>query len=174
MIQQFVPSEYCLNRCRLCCRFSDPRSIWSPSLLNEEIEGFLKNNIPASVVSKGKKIILIPYPQGDMPDLPSHMGKIFICPFLNFEDNKCRIYPFRPFECQLYPFLINQRDEKIFLSVDLGCPYVKEKVQDVKFKAYVHSLADFLNSLEQLNKIKNNPQIIQVYPDALDLVELKI
>jgi Fe-S-cluster containining protein len=174
MIKQFVPSEFCLNKCRCCCRFSQQESIWSPCLLDEEINELSKHNIPASVISQNKKIRLVPFPEKNREELPAHVGPLFVCPFLNMQDNKCQIYKSRPFECQLYPFLINKRDKKIFLSADLGCPYIDENVQTKGFKEYTDYLFGLLNDPGYLDTLKKNPQIIQSYEDALDLLELKL
>ena len=174
MIKQFLPGEFCLNKCRCCCRFSQRDSVWSPCVLNEEIPRLLKENIPAAVISKHKKLQLKSPPAQNNDKLPAHIGPLFICPFLNPKDSKCKIYAFRPFECQLYPFLVNSRGKKFFLSVDLGCPFVKENLNSKEFKEYVSYLADFLNSPSQIDRLRNNPQIIQAYPDACDFMELKI
>jgi len=174
MIKQFVPSDYCLNKCRMCCRFSQQESVWSPCLLDEEIEELPKHNIHPSVISPSKKIRLAPFPEKTDTNLPSHIGPIFVCPFLNVQNNKCEIYVLRPFECQLYPFLINKRDKKVFLSVDLGCPYIKENMQSLEVKDYTQRLFEFLNQAAHLDSIRKNPQIIQAYEDALDLKELNI
>lgn len=172
MIKQFIPSDYCLNKCHNCCRFSQSDSIWAPSLLNEEIQILLKNNFLPSIISNNKKIRLLPY--SNQNNLSSTAELKFICPFLEPQDNKCKIYSFRPFECQLYPFLINCRNKKIFLAVDLGCPFVKEKINLKEFKEHVQYLTNLFNNPNQLDKLKNNPQIIQEYQDALNLVELNI
>lgn len=170
MIRQFVPSEFCLDECRGCCRFSHKKSIWSPGVLNEEIQLFLEDNISSLIICENKKIRLI------------RRGNIFICPFLNLQDNKCKIYPFRPFECQMYPFLINRRKEKIFLAVDLGCAFIKKNLPRTtvvrglhtqEFKKYVRYLDEFFNNASELDRLRNNPQIVQTYEDALDLSELK-
>ena len=173
MIKQLVPGEYCLNKCRMCCRFSQQDSVWSPCLLDEEIEELSKHNIPPAAITQDKKIRLVPFPEKNN-NLPAHVGPIFICPFLNMQNNKCEIYFVRPLECQLYPFLINKRDKKVFLSVDLGCPYVKENIETTEFKEYTRYLFDLLNSLKFLAMIRSNPQIIQAYEDAKDLIELNI
>ena len=78
----------------------------------------------------------------------------------------------RPFECQLYPFLLNLRGKKIILTVDLNCPYVKEKMNTPEFKEYVSYLTAFLNSPEQLEILKDNPHILQAYEDVREIVEL--
>jgi Fe-S-cluster containining protein len=173
MIKQFLESEYCLNKCRCCCRFSQLESVWSPCLLDAEIEQLLKHNMPPSVISQNKKIRLEPFPKQGPSEMPAHIGPIYICPFLNIQDSKCAIYAYRPFECQLYPFLINKRSDKVFLSVDLGCPFVKEKLDGAEFKNYALYLLELINQ-SYLDVIKHNPQIIQAYEEAKDLFELEI
>ncbi len=174
MMEQFLKSEFCLGKCRCCCKFSQQDSVWSPSLLDCESAQFAKSNIPPAVISQHKKINLLPYPQQNNDDLPAHIGQIFICPFLNPQDSKCKIYAWRPFECQLYPFLINQRGEKIFLAVDLGCPYARDNFNTKEFKEFSQYLAGFFSKPGQCDLLKNNPQIIQVYAGAEDLRELPI
>jgi Fe-S-cluster containining protein len=163
MIKQFIPQEICLE-CQGCCRFSQRDSVWSPSLLNEEVEELLKNKIPPLFISSDKKILL---------RQPAAEGN-FVCSFFTPEENLCKIYPWRPFECQLYPFLINRKGGKVFLALDLHCPFVAKKIKTRDFEDCVLYLTEFLNSPPQAEILKNNPQIIQVYPQALNLGELKI
>jgi len=172
VIGQFVKSDYCMNHCRLCCRFSQPQSVWSPALLDSEIRELTCQGVPPSAITADKKIRLIPLGE-DRQDLPLHVGAIFACPFLGKDDNKCKIYPRRPLECQLYPFLINSRDKKVYLSADPGCPYVKESLGGEEFKKYSQGLYQLLSRTDFLKAVKDNPQIVQVYEDALDLFELK-
>jgi hypothetical protein len=173
-MKQFLESEFCLTKCRMCCRFSQKESVWSPSVLDEEIGELSKQKISPSSFTKDKKISLVPFPEKDAANIPAHVGPIFVCPFLNMQDSKCSIYAARPFECQIYPFLINRRQDKVFLSVDPGCLYVKGKLSTKEFKEYAQYLFDILSLPEGLSKIRKNPQIIQVYEDALDLFEIRI
>lgn len=162
MIRQFVPQEVCL-RCQGCCRFSEANSVWAPCLLEEEaLELADKEGIPALSIAIDKKIQPVAY--------PGESG--FFCPMLDCDSNKCRIYRQRPFECLLYPFLITLRNKKVLLTVDLNCPYVKDKINSPEFKEYVRYLEDFLNTPAQLQILKDNPQIIQAYEEVLDVVEL--
>ena len=163
MIKQFVPQEFCL-KCRDCCRFLEADSVWSPCLLDQEIQDLLDKKIPAASISSQRRIQPIPNPANDG----------FICPFLNAQDNKCKIYGFRPFECQLYPFLISIRDDKVLLTLDLNCPYVEENLKSRECKDYTQHLTTFLNSAKQKRILKDNPQIIQAYKQVLDVIELKI
>ncbi|MFH0790754.1 MAG: YkgJ family cysteine cluster protein [Candidatus Omnitrophota bacterium] len=207
MFKQFIPQEACL-KCQGCCRFSQEVSLWSPCLLDEEIQYLLDKEIPPVSISIDKKIQPIPHPAGEG----------FICPFLDAAVNKCKIYAFRPFECRLYPFLIALRGGKvllqhrkvynvspkpppdpakagskrlglrkspitgdnklspkaIFLTVDLNCSYIREKLNTKELKEYTQELINFLNTPAQVEALKDNPQIIQAYEDVLDIIELKI
>ncbi|MDP2905807.1 MAG: YkgJ family cysteine cluster protein [Candidatus Omnitrophota bacterium] len=165
MIEQFVPSEVCL-KCIGCCRFSEANSVWLPCLLDEEIQDLLDKKIPPVSISIDKKIQPIPNPR--------LVESAFICAFLDASANKCAIYDFRPLECQLYPFLIAIRDKKVLLTVDLNCPYIKDKMSSREFEEYVRYLTDFLNAPARIRLLRDNPHIIQAYKDALDVVELKM
>jgi Fe-S-cluster containining protein len=161
VIKQIVPQEVCL-KCQGCCRFSEQDSVWLPHLLGEEIQELLKKNFPPSLISQDKNIRSVPYPKQNN----------FICSFFQPKDNKCAIYAFRPFECQLYPFLVNRKDDNVFLAVDLRCPFVKESLESQEFKEYIRYLTSFFNSPRRIKILKNNPQIIQIYEDVLNLAEL--
>lgn len=161
MIEQFVPQEACL-KCQGCCRFAQEDSVWVPSLLNEEIEKLLKGSFPPSLLSLDKKIRAISF---------KNEG-IYICALFNPEENKCKIYEYRPFECQLYPFLINRKEDKVFLALDLKCPFAKDKVNTREFQEYSRYLSGLLKTPQYLEILKNNPHAIQAYAEVLDLSEL--
>ena len=163
MIKQFVPQSACL-KCQGCCRFKEIDSVWTPCLLEEEIQDFIDKDIPAAYINMQKKICPVPDPRGEG----------FVCAFFESADNKCRIYNMRPFECQLYPFLLNMRNKKVMLTVDLNCPYVSENMDKKEFKEYVDYLTAYLNTPEQLEILIDNPQIIQAYEDVSDVVEIKL
>ncbi|MFA5176759.1 MAG: YkgJ family cysteine cluster protein [Candidatus Omnitrophota bacterium] len=163
MIKQFVPENACL-KCQGCCRFKEMDSAWVPCLLEEEVQDLIDQDIPPAYINMQRKIRPVANPRGEG----------FICAFLESQANKCRIYNKRPFECQLYPFLINLRQGKVILTVDLNCPYISEKINTREFKEYAEYLAAYLNSPEQLEILRDNPQIIQAYEDVLDVVELRL
>jgi Fe-S-cluster containining protein len=164
MIKQFVPQEFCL-KCRGCCRFKESNSVWSPCLLDEEIQALLdKKGIPTALISIDRRIQPIANPS----------GADFLCPFLETQENKCQIYDFRPFECQLYPFLINLRKDKVLLTVDLNCPYVYEKINSQEAKDYIIYLTTYLNSKPLRSLLEDNPQIIQAYEEVREVAELNL
>lgn len=173
MIKQFVSSSVCL-KCQGCCRFAKADTIWSPCLLNEEIKILLEKRIPPSLISYDKRIRLAPYLGQDSFTPPLRAGSGFICSFFSLQDNKCKIYAFRPFECELYPFLIGRQDKKVFMAVDLKCPFIKENLKNRKFKEYTRYLTSLLNSSRWLNILKNNPHIIQEYTEVLNLAKIRI
>jgi len=148
MIKQIIPEEFCLN-CRLCCRFVEQDSVWVPCLLDDEKKKLKEDKI---------KLIF------------SKKEGVYFCSFLEPETNKCKIYKDRPFECQLYPFLINLKDKKLFLSLDLNCPYIKEKLNSSELQKYIIYLLNFLNTSKK--NILNNPQILNTYKDVLDISPL--
>lgn len=164
MIKQFVPQEFCL-KCQGCCRFKEINSVWSPCLLDEEIQELLdREGIPAVSISADRRIQPVP--------IPGMEG--FVCPLLDRLDNKCKIYHLHPFECQLYPFLINLRKDKVLLTVDLNCPYAESRIDGQEAKDYIAYLSSFLNSPEQLEMLKTNPQVIQAYEEVREVAELNL
>lgn len=166
-IKQFVPQEVCL-KCKGCCRYSERNSAWAPCLLDEEIQDLLGKDIPAASISADRRLCLI------LAQDNHRIEADFFCPFLEIQENKCKIYEFRPFECQVYPFLICAKDKKILLTVDLNCPYVKQRLNSKELKEYIEYLSSFLNSPKQLKILRDNPQILQAYEEVLDIVELEI
>ena len=164
MIKQFVPSEFCIQ-CKGCCWFKEADSVWSPCLLDEEIQEVLdKKDIPVASISINRRIQPIANPG----------GADFVCPYLGIPDNKCKIYEIRPFECQLYPFLINLRKGKVLLTVDLNCPYVYENINSRQAKDYIIYLTGYLNSPKQIKMLKSNPQIIQAYEEVREVAEINL
>lgn len=167
MIRQFVSSRVCL-KCRGCCRFFESDTVWSPHLLNEEINSLLKKQVPPALISCQKKIRL--EPNTNQHNACGEAG--FICSFFIAQDNKCKIYASRPFECRLYPFLLNRKAKKVFLAADLNCHFVKQMSKNKALKNYIKYLAAFFNAPEGLSLLKDNPHIIQEYPGVLDVREL--
>ena len=165
MIKQFIPKDYCL-RCKGCCRFKEEDSVWAPCLLDVEMQELVdKKDIPAVSISADKRIHPVFNSEEDS----------YLCPFFNPGNHRCRIYEFRPFECQLYPFLLNLREaRRAVLTVDLNCPYVKEKIGNAEFKAYTDYLTAFLNSPKQIKLLRENPHLVQAYEDVAEIIELNI
>lgn len=151
-IKQFVPKEFCLN-CQGCCRYNCNRSIWAPSLLWEE---------------KGKLNL-------QSIELIAHRGS-YICKYLNPSSNLCQIYAQRPLECRLYPFLLNRCKGKIYLSVDLNCPFIKERINSKEFKRYSDYIVGYLESPAVLAVLNKNHQAFSSYhtDNIKNLVELVV
>jgi len=165
MIKQFIAEDYCLQ-CKGCCRFKEENSVWAPCLTDEEIQALLeRKGIPPVSINADKRI----HPVFDSKE------DSYLCAFFNPQDHRCGIYKFRPFECQLYPFLLNLRKgSKVVLTVDLNCPYVKDKIGSPEFKEYAEELAAFLNSPKQIKLLKDNPHLLQAYEEVAEIIELNI
>ena len=152
-IKQFIPQQLCI-KCKGCCRFSEKDGLWRPSLLDEEISMISEREPAQAAAIRCKKIE------------PSPFNDYYVCPFLNTGDNRCRIYNVRPFECRLYPFLINKTRGGIYLSVDLNCPFIKDKAGTREFNDYVNYLITFLSLPVVAFVIKRNPQILADYSQS--------
>lgn len=145
-IKQFISEDICL-KCKGCCRFSEEDSIWQPSVLDDEMKIISKDKV--GILSQ--KISSLPF--------QDH----FICSFFDTESNRCKIYNQRPFECRLYPFLINKTNDAIYLSVDLDCPFIKDKLDNKDCKNYINYLVSFLSLPVVSFAIKQNPHIFTDY-----------
>ncbi|MFH0738541.1 MAG: YkgJ family cysteine cluster protein [Candidatus Omnitrophota bacterium] len=164
MIRQLIPQEICL-RCLGCCRFLKSDSCWTPRLLKEEAEELARLNLLNEEQTSGAKMPL---------RLSAAADNNLLCLFLDQPSNKCRIYNSRPFECQLYPFLINRKGESVILSVDLNCPFAKERCDNGEFKEYSVYLSELLDSPHYQKLLLDNPQIAQRYDGVLELCPLNI
>jgi len=161
--RQFVSSGTCL-KCDGCCRFAQQDTAWSPVLLDKEIDELTGKGIIPQDSRFTKKILL--KPQGNTES--------FICTFFNPRENKCLVFPYRPFDCRLYPFLLARRAKRIFLAVDLHCPFIKKNIKAKEFKNYITYLIKLFNGRNFSALIKNNPHIAQEYPEITILKELNI
>jgi len=132
------------------------------ALLDKEVKELTDKHILSSDIASTKRICLQPFEQKGS----------FICGFFNYSANKCKIYSRRPFECQLYPFLINRRGKKIYLAIDLHCPFARENLKSKKGEDYIIYLAKLFRTPEYSSILKDNPQIIQEYQEVIDLKEL--
>jgi hypothetical protein len=158
-IKQFVTQDAC-SKCEGCCRFTEENSIWQPILLDEEIKIISKESTDKDTLSLSKKINSLPFKD------------YFICSFFDIDNKKCKIYNIRPFECRLYPFLINKTKDATYLSVDLKCPFIKDKLESKDFKDYGNYLMSFLCLPVISFTIKHNPQILSDYTQGSALQNL--
>jgi len=72
------------------------------------------------------------------------------------------------------PFLINLRDKKVVLTVDLNCPYLKDHLNTPEFKEYAEYLVSYLNSPKQVALFKGNPHFLQTYEELSRAIEFKL
>ena len=151
-IKQYVSGSYCLS-CLGCCRYNSNSSIWAPALLDEE-----------------KKLLGLERLE------PVVYRQAYICCFLNPETNLCKIYNRRPWECRLYPFLLNSHNNKIYLSLDLNCPDIKDRTNTRGFRSYVNYLIQYLRRPSVVNILTKNRLVFHSYPvgAVINLAELEI
>lgn len=151
-INQCVSGEFCLS-CLGCCRYSGNDSIWAPNLLAEEQQ---RLGI--------EEIGLIAYKNE------------YICSFLDSSSNYCQIYESRPLECRIYPFLLNRKDNKLYLSLHKSCPAISEQLNTEQIREYQKYLVEYLESTPVAVSLNDSFKGFGHYPDGeiIDLTELKI
>ena len=160
-IKQFIPQDVCL-KCEGCCRFREKNSVWQPSILNVEVKLIAKDDNSKDAISPSKKINTLPFKD------------YYNCFFFDIENNGCKIYKNRPLECRLYPFLINKTKDTTYLSVDLKCPFIQDKLDKKEFKDYLNYLISFLSLPVVSFAIKQNPHIFIDYTQEEKLKNLAI
>lgn len=166
MIRQLLDRDTCL-KCRGCCRFPEPWSLWTPLLSRKE-----EKIITAACPEKNDLVA-----DGRLATVPASGEGLHYCVLFSPEKNACSLYSLRPLECRLYPFLVNvNRDNgKAFLCVDMNCPFAAEHYGDPGFGEYVSYLADHLNSPPLLELFRREKRLLQSYPEKMpELAEIKV
>ena len=165
MIKQLLDCSVCLQ-CRGCCRFSEGNSIWVPVLSSAEQDSVSKA-CPGEGVVAGGRLATVPAPEEGL-----HYCVLFSPP-----GNSCRFYSRRPLECRLYPFLINLNPDngRVFLCLDMNCPFAAEHHKDSSFREYAGYLAEYLNSPARLEFFRREKRLLQSYPGEMpEFAEIKI
>lgn len=164
-LRQFVPQEECLA-CRGCCRYAEQETVWQPFFMIDEIAELTGRGVlPACIFvhehyrkGKGTRINLV------------RAGDSFICPGLEIEENKCKIYADRPLDCRLYPFLLAHKKDLAFLAVDKKCPYVQKMRKTPLFDDHIRYLLEFSSSKDFISLVDHNPEIFQVYGEDAEFL----
>lgn len=102
---------------------------------------------------------------------PSPYKDYFICPHLNIDTNRCRIYLRRPFDCKLYPFVLTRKNSKVFLGLDSRCPYTKDKLKADTLKEYARYLVDLFSSEEFKGLLKKEPGLVANYDEDIAILK---
>lgn len=147
-LRQLIPNSVCLQ-CKICCRFLDKDSVFTPHLTHPDIQGLLKAGLSEQSL-EGFRFNLV------------RAANLYLCPCLETATNKCKFYFLRPLECRLYPFLIAKKGKKTFLALDMKCPFLSEELLE-KERPYLDYLIDFLESSPVKEAILNTPLFIGDY-----------
>ncbi len=155
-LPQPVPREFCLQ-CDVCCRYSEQFSAWSPFILKEELNNF-RPCVPQFIESYGINIA------------PVKRNGRFVCPFFDLKNNRCRIYPNRPFDCRMYPFLVsyNSNYTHIILAASRQCPFVADKKNLPVVMKHAKALKDILEKEEAAEMLYLNKGLIMPYSGNID------
>ena len=153
-IRQIIPEGFCLS-CSGCCRFAEQGSSWAVHLsVEEQQELGVQDTVLASI--------------------PDESAATRFCSYFNVRNSQCSVYYKRPFECRLYPFVINRQGESVFLALDLNCPYAKEKYETALMRDHIAHLSAVCASPVFVRFLKENPWLIQQYPDVLNIAAIPL
>ncbi len=167
MIKQFLTQEICLS-CQGCCRFHQQHSVWAPFLFDEDVARLQESRVALSCIAPENSLCLSAVPEAER----AFVGAEFTCTFFKRKENQCGIYSLRPLECQLYPFVVNQKETKIFLGVDTQCPGIQEKLQTHEGQEYCKYLVALLKSPAYQAMFIRHARRIPTYPDIENICEL--
>lgn len=158
-MKQIVPNQVCFA-CDVCCRFPEETSFLAPVFTEMEIVRAVEVGVEKTLFQQNKdgksaQIKLAPY---------LHM---YICPCFAPSTGRCKIYPFRPLDCQIYPFALmyDETYTKVVLGVDTKCPFIHQIIDTEAFADYTDYLADFIESDNIVETIKDNWSLIGRYQD---------
>ena len=161
-MKSWIPTETCLS-CDVCCRFTEADSVWSPALLEDEIQAYVSQGLLQKAPARGR-----------MPLVSNSAEGNHLCAFLIPESHQCRIYAERPLECQLYPFLLVSRGGKTWLALDPSCPYAMERLDEPGFQDVLRETLAFLTQPETMDLLRRHPHLFQPYENVIDLKELDL
>jgi len=156
-LAQFVPSHVCLS-CDGCCRFKEENSRWRPKVAADE--GLAEHIFAREAMDAGGRIRTTRCKDGS-----------FQCRFFAADGNICTIYAYRPLECRLYPFILRERDKKVFLAAHRNCPYVEETRSKESFDNYVEYLKGFFRQKDVAAFLRKNRNLVDTYADYNDELE---
>ena len=140
-LASWVPSSFCCDECRGCCKFME--SYWLPHVLVAEAELVGHRSIGLA-----------------------HTGTAMTCQFLETGRHHCRIYARRPFECRLYPFLLTRRQDTLDLVAHQGCPFVTRELGTPKFKEYCQYLTGLFTGSAVRALLRQEADRFHTYPDV--------
>jgi Fe-S-cluster containining protein len=146
------------ERCRTCCRFEEYESYFAPIFADSERRRLDAAGIAAGFVRHGRQedvwqVQLVPE------------GRHHLCPFLDGESQRCRIYAHRPLDCRIWPFiLMRDREEKTVLGhfSRERCPSFR-RLSDLQFAERVRRTAEWLRSEAVCGLLREYPGLVWPY-----------
>jgi Fe-S-cluster containining protein len=159
MLDSLIPSEVCLS-CRGCCRFAERGSVWSPLFLYEEIEKLVADDLVPACLFSHSGASLKKASRIDGVEIDDQL----YCSCLDTRSNACKIYSHRPLDCRLYPFLLLKKDGKVFLALDVKCPFAADPRQAPTLSSWQNEVMRFVSTPEFKKTVRRNPEILQAYP----------
>ncbi|PIQ88542.1 MAG: hypothetical protein COV72_07910 [Candidatus Omnitrophica bacterium CG11_big_fil_rev_8_21_14_0_20_42_13] len=94
----------------------------------------------------------------------------FICSLFSPLTRRCKSYDSRLLDCRIYPFLIHKKEKSVYLTADLKCPYLNERLQSKEYEDYARYLFNFLNSADGANLLSARPGLAVEYDEELKII----
>jgi hypothetical protein len=157
-IPQIVPQEYCL-RCRVCCRYPQRDSPYAACFCADEIQPAIEAGIDERFFCLANRGL------AQRIDLVYNQGS-FSCPAFSLQENRCKIYPFRPLDCRLYPLMINynQTGDCVVLSLDENCPFLQSQLSRERLNAYILEIKELLEDSQITEYLIRNFSFVAELP----------
>lgn len=166
--KNITKSKICLTTCRECCKFKKDELYFAPVFTKEEYE---------QVKGRKAKFVLRPRSKNIYQIVlkPSRKGDYFVCPFLNENNQACRIYHDAPFDCRLWPFVLTKKRNNpnvVYLACfESGfCPSL-DATPKSEFKKYTAYITKYLKKKGIVEWIKKYPGLVWDKEDDFYLVD---
>ena len=129
----FIHDETCLS-CQGCCRFHSSEDEWRAQVFLDEVYHWREED-----VSFFERLFSV-----DTLDtkacLRTKLDEEHTCQYFDSQTHICQIYSNRPWECRIYPFLVRRKQNELFLSAHLACPYLQDHYGQEKYVQFLKKL----------------------------------
>ena len=173
-VKQLIRLADCLKCYDICCHFLKSGIDATPVLTEDELALIKKKyKGPFSVRQWGKsgRVFQI--------CLKKIRNKnIYICPFLERSDQRCKINGIKPFDCRFWPFLLIRSKDKKSIHIAYFdktiCPALKN-ISRNDFEKYKKYAIGLFRKKKYLDFIKQHPEIVYSFDeDAKFINKLEI
>lgn len=168
-IKKIIKSRDCFQCPDPCCRFQKDEISFAPIFTEPESKKLKtkdKNQISFQKYRNSEKVFQVRLVESGGKD-------IYLCPFLNLDNQRCRIYKRRPLDCRLFPLVImkSRNGQKINLCCydESLCPGLKN-ISPKKFEKYKKYLSKWCRTKKTICLVKDFPEIVWNYDEEAKVI----